>query len=607
MFDSEVIDAQLEMTDRIGYQLLKKGIIDIKILESALKVKNEDDAKLKRNLAQILVTEFNFDHDLVFREVALLYAFKEINLNDADFTEERFKNIKKIFRGYNEDTRNLLLEHKVIPYKYDQKIKGKLILAATDPTDRVLNKIAYALNLKKFEINYIRMADYQRIIKMIFPPADKLSVLLEEDVADIRIEDQTAYPESAVIEDEIKKNSLLDLIEAILAGAVKKGASDIHIVPKNIDITDISYRLNGKLQYWFSQKNTHYESILTVIKQKSAGISNEIRNKLQSGIIERTINGNPIRFFISVIPVAGNDIFVRYESVVIRIQNSDKVYLTPSRIGIDERMESSILQAVSGGNGIIVVNGPRGSGNSNTVAAILNLLNPASRCIVSVRDNVEYMVPGIKYMNGSSGRSRTENFDILRKQDPDIIICGSVSSKEEFEEIKEFSAEGKLVIITMNREDSVSALEELMFLSKDYYPLLYSLRFIISHRVFGKLCDNCKKEISDIEKNNLGKIAGDYFTENETYYTSAGCDICGNSGYSDNVVVQEYLEMTEELRSRLISGAGKPSGKFLYRVAGETGFSELRKNASKFAAQGLISPTDIIINSPDIKLYEQDQ
>ena len=31
-------DAQLEMTDKIGYLLLKKGIIDSKILEEALKV-----------------------------------------------------------------------------------------------------------------------------------------------------------------------------------------------------------------------------------------------------------------------------------------------------------------------------------------------------------------------------------------------------------------------------------------------------------------------------------------------------------------------------------------------------------------------------------------
>ena len=35
-------DAQLEMTDKIGYLLLKKGIIDSKILEEALQIKNDD-------------------------------------------------------------------------------------------------------------------------------------------------------------------------------------------------------------------------------------------------------------------------------------------------------------------------------------------------------------------------------------------------------------------------------------------------------------------------------------------------------------------------------------------------------------------------------------
>ena len=71
-----MLESQLEMTDKIGYLLLKKGIIDHKILEQALKIKDNDQTKLKRNLAQILVDEFNFDHDLIFREVAVLYAFK---------------------------------------------------------------------------------------------------------------------------------------------------------------------------------------------------------------------------------------------------------------------------------------------------------------------------------------------------------------------------------------------------------------------------------------------------------------------------------------------------------------------------------------------------
>ena len=45
-----MIDTNLEMTDKIGYLLLKKGIIDIEILEKALRVKQNENGKIKRNL-----------------------------------------------------------------------------------------------------------------------------------------------------------------------------------------------------------------------------------------------------------------------------------------------------------------------------------------------------------------------------------------------------------------------------------------------------------------------------------------------------------------------------------------------------------------------------
>src|ERR1035437_7748812 len=97
-----MLDAQLEMTDKIGYLLLKKGIIDLAILEQALKIKDNDQTKLKRNLAQILVDEFNFDHDVIFREVAILYAFKELSIRPEDLPDERIaemKNLMKIGRA----------------------------------------------------------------------------------------------------------------------------------------------------------------------------------------------------------------------------------------------------------------------------------------------------------------------------------------------------------------------------------------------------------------------------------------------------------------------------------------------------------------------------
>ena len=73
--------AIVDITDKIGFTLLKKGIIDYETLEKSLKVKEAEGGKNRRNLAQILVYDFNADHDKVFKEVAELYAFRELKLD----------------------------------------------------------------------------------------------------------------------------------------------------------------------------------------------------------------------------------------------------------------------------------------------------------------------------------------------------------------------------------------------------------------------------------------------------------------------------------------------------------------------------------------------
>src|SRR3990172_11954693 len=107
---------EIDITDKIGYTLLKKGIIDFETLEKSLKHKDsEANKKNRRNLGQILVSEFDADHDAVFREVANLYAFHEIYLADENVEEERADFIKKMVEVLPEKMRNLLLEAKVLP------------------------------------------------------------------------------------------------------------------------------------------------------------------------------------------------------------------------------------------------------------------------------------------------------------------------------------------------------------------------------------------------------------------------------------------------------------------------------------------------------------
>ena len=67
---------EIEITDKLGYRLLSKGFIDYDKLDRALQIRQKEDPRNRRTLAQILVNEFGLDHDKVFLEVKSLYGFR---------------------------------------------------------------------------------------------------------------------------------------------------------------------------------------------------------------------------------------------------------------------------------------------------------------------------------------------------------------------------------------------------------------------------------------------------------------------------------------------------------------------------------------------------
>jgi type IV pilus assembly protein PilB len=80
-------DIDNDVSNRLGYNLLKKGVIDSNTLVKAVVAKRNEsihtngNGKPARNLAQILVQDFKCDHDSVFGEVASLYAFRTFEID----------------------------------------------------------------------------------------------------------------------------------------------------------------------------------------------------------------------------------------------------------------------------------------------------------------------------------------------------------------------------------------------------------------------------------------------------------------------------------------------------------------------------------------------
>jgi len=122
--------------DKLGHILLKKGVADLDTLMSATKIKELDDTNGKRDLAQILVENFNIDHDSIYGEVAGFYGFKKVELKDENINKNRIEFIRKMFHLLPETLQEQMKLEKIIVFKYDEQKSDKLIFIAADPTNR---------------------------------------------------------------------------------------------------------------------------------------------------------------------------------------------------------------------------------------------------------------------------------------------------------------------------------------------------------------------------------------------------------------------------------------------------------------------------------------
>src|SRR5512136_116270 len=195
---------ELDITDKIGYALLKKGIIDFETLEKSLKMKDsEENKKNRKNLGQILVSEFGADHDAVFREVANLYAFREIYIGDEKVDDGRTGFIKRLIDGLSDQQRDMMIQAKMLPFKYDERQPDKLVLIAADPTDRNLPIVARSFNVKKYEICYVRLKDLQGLMEKIAPAQNEFLKLLKDEEV-VRIGDDGAGADAEVDEQALE-------------------------------------------------------------------------------------------------------------------------------------------------------------------------------------------------------------------------------------------------------------------------------------------------------------------------------------------------------------------------------------------------------------------
>jgi type IV pilus assembly protein PilB len=595
-----MIDNNLEMTDKIGYLLFKKGIIDAIMLEKALNAKTNDKSKIKRNLAQILVQDFGYDHDTIFREVAILYAFRELDTRPEEFSSQKLESIKQMINGTGEILKGQILEHKIIPFMFDERIKDKLILAAIDPTDRNIPKIAFGLNAKKYEVIYIRKKDYEKLIQIILPPENVYLKMMEESVGELQIDKDENSLDEQELDAEINKSALINLVEGALVEGVRMGASDIHFVPKSGNKTDILFRIDGNLQVWHVQDGTLPEAVVAVVKDRSKGMDRFERESAQDGFIQREIDSHIIRFRVSVLPMVGTELKNKFESIVIRILDDRKVIRDLDKLGLIGYSKDAFTKAINQPQGMVILTGPTGSGKSTTlVAALYQVIDPTVN-VLTVEDPVEYVIEGARQLKIGFKMNFEQAIRSILRHDPDIVLVGEMRDKETADVAIKLANTGHLTFSTLHTNDAPSAVARLYKMGIEPFLIAYAINLIVAQRLVRRLCPNCKKRVSNFDESIMNaatlKIAE---WRNYNVYEPKGCEKCNGTGFKGRLAIHEALYFTKQLRQIIVKSGEAVDEEKIRIQAKKDGSLNLREAGLEKVKLGLTSIEEVLASTSE--------
>ncbi len=593
--------SQVDITDKIGFALLKKGIIDYETLEKSLKVKDAEGKKNRRNLGQILVNDFNADHDAVFKEVAGLYAFREVYLGDEKVDKARIDFIRKFLDALPDSARAMLVQSRMLPLKFDEKQSDKLIIIAADPTDRRIPLVARNFSIKKYEVVYCRLRELQNLLEQVIPPENEFLKLLEDSHVGLEVkEDEIAVDEDA-LEAEISKSALVNLVEGALVEAVRQGVSDIHIIAKEGKRTEFWFRTDGNLKLWHVQENTLPEAVAAVVKDRTKNVDRFERDMSQDGFIQRMIDDTMIRFRVSIMPIVGIEFKHKFESIVIRVLDDRKVITDLDKLGLQGPAKDFFYKAIAKPQGIVILTGPTGSGKSTTLVAALHQVIDPTVNVLTVEEPVEYIIRGARQLKIGPKMNFDQAIRGILRHDPDIVLVGEMRDKATAEIAIKLANTGHLTFSTLHTNDAPSAVSRLYKMGIEPFLIAYAINIIVAQRLIRTLCKSCKRPIDgkDLDREvylKFGFVEQDL--DERTIYEAVGCDKC-SGGYKGRAAIHEALYFTRDIRAMIVKSGEEVDEEVIRAQAVKDGMWTLRRAGIERIKDGLTTLEEIASATTD--------
>ena len=575
--------------------LIDKGIIDEPTLRRAEEVLSKEGSKSRNQLLHILVDQFKINRDILFAEAAQFYTFRTLDISKDSTDDGVLAFIRKELQTLPLYLRELAVENKVLPYKIDTEKEGRLLIITPDPTNAGIYTIAREFNNKKFEICYVPLSHWDEIWNRVSIDRaiykDRETELREDGFVQDEEEDGEKFEQE--IDEEISRSGLVSLIESIFVDAVRVGASDIHVVPRGEKITEFYFRVDGRLSRWYTNTETRAEAVSAVVKDRAKNLDRFERNLAQDGFAQLIIDKKTIRFRLSVLPLVGQELKNKFESIAIRVLRESTVGKRIEELGFDPVSEERMVRAIKKPHGIVIITGPTGSGKSTTLVAALRTVMDPSLNIITVEDPVEYFIDGARQVKLNPKLDFEGALRAILRHDPDIVMVGEMRDKATAEIAIKLANTGHLTFSTLHTNDAPSALSRLYKMGIEPFLIASSINIIVAQRLMRKLCTRCRAKVRESEMPLLKKLGlTDEDIKSNTIYRPTGCIDC-LKGYKGRIAIHEALYFSKDIRQLILDAGESINEEALRQAAINGGMTTLRQRAIDLLKSGVTSIDEV--------------
>ena len=384
-----------------------------------------------------------------------------------------------------------------------------------------------------------------------------------------QLDNNTENFDEANAEAEANSAPIIRYVDLVLYQAIKEKASDIHFEPFEKDFK-IRYRVDGAL-YEMAPPPPHLALPILSRVKVMANLNIAERRVPQDGRIVKQIGEKQVDMRVSTLPTHHG------ESIVLRVLDRSSVNLSLENLGLPTAIYDYISETIEKPNGIFIVTGPTGAGKTTTLYAGLRRINTIDAKLLTAEDPVEYDIDGIIQIpiNEAIGLDFPRILRAFLRQDPDRIMIGEMRDKETATIAIQAALTGHLVLSTLHTNDAPGAVTRLIDMGCEPFLVAASLEGVLGQRLVRTICVECKSpyEPNEAILSQLG--ISPHELGDKQFFTGAGCEVCGQSGYRGRAGLYELLNITEPIRELITNRA--PSV-VIKQKAIELGMNTLRED-----------------------------